>query len=315
MRSNDFSRAWQHRLGHRKIVASPAKVRCVQSASSRSASEGRREAGSSSSENGRSWERTCFRSRFSPAPHAVASSCAYHRGATDNRIADVGPTAQREEHKDICNIASQAPSMFRGIRISTEFAFLLSGVFIMVVAWALNLIGVVSGDQSSGHGTGDIYLWLFLMFQGLAFSTVGVIGAHYREFATNPNLGKPYAVGFLLIADGGLHLLALNQHLGILPAALFFEVVAPLQILGGVAFPYLHRRWDAGWLLFTLFLIGAFVVTRTVALWPIGVIEEVDLLGILSKAVEVAICVLLISAMRANAAERDAPAPSAMNGP
>lgn len=205
--------------------------------------------------------------------------------------------------------------MFRGIRISTEFAFLVSGVFIMIVAWALNLIGVVSGDQSSGHGAGDIYLWLFLMFQGLAFSTIGVIGANYREFAANPNLGKPYLVGFLLIADGGLHLLALNQHLEILPAALFFEVVAPLQILGGVAFPYLARRWDAAWLVFIGFLIGAFVVARTVAIWPIGLIEEVDLLGILSKAVEVATCVLLISIMRANAAERDVPSPSAVNRP
>ena len=205
--------------------------------------------------------------------------------------------------------------MFHRVHVSTEIAFLLSGVFIMIVAWALNLIGVVSGDQSSGHGAGDIYLWLFLMFQGLAFSTVGVIGAHYREFAANPNLGKPYVVGFLLIADGGLHLLALNQHLGILPAALFFEVVAPLQILAGIAFPYLQRRWDAAWLLFTGFLIGTFVVTRIIAIWPIGVIEEVDLLGILSKAVELAICVLLISAMRANAAERDVPALSAVNGP
>src|SRR5256885_12293360 len=315
MRSNDFSCAWQHRLGHRRIVASPAKVRCARLESSRSGSGGRREGGNSSWENGRSWGRTCFRSRFSPALHAVASSCACHLDATDNRIADGGPSAQREGHKDIGNIPSQVHSMVRRIRISTEFAFLLSGVFIMIVAWALNLIGVVSGDQSSGHGAGDIYLWLFLMFQGLAFSTVGVIGAHYREFAANPNLGKAYLIGFLLIADGALHLLALNPHLGTLPAALFFEVVAPLQILGGIAFPSLHRRWDAAWLLFTLFLIGAFVVTRTVAIWPIGVIEEVDLLGILSKAVEVATGVLLISAMLANAAERDAPAPSAVNGP
>src|SRR2546421_8186572 len=170
--------AWQHLLGRRRIVASLAKVRCVRSASSRSVSEGRREDGNSSWENGRSWERTRFRSRFSPAPHAVASSCAYHRGATDNRIPEVGPTAQREGHKDIGNIASQAHSMARGIRISTEFAFLLSGVFIMIVAWALNLIGVVSGDPSSGHGAGDIYLWLFLMLQGLAFSTGGVVAAH-----------------------------------------------------------------------------------------------------------------------------------------
>ena len=205
--------------------------------------------------------------------------------------------------------------MFRGVRISTEFAFLASGVFIMVVAWALNLFGVLAGDQGSSHGVGDIYLWLFLMFQGLAFSTVGVIGANYREFTANPTLAKRYLVAFLLIADGGLHLLALNQHLTILPAALFFEVVAPLQILGGIAFPFLKLRWDAAWLLFTGFLIGAFVVTRIVAIWPIGVIEEVDVLGVLSKAVEIATCMFLISVMRANAAKRDGPSPSSVNGP
>src|SRR5437773_10197957 len=98
--------------------------------------------------------------------------------------------------------------MFHRVHVSTEFAFLLSGVFIMVVAWALNLIGVVSGDQSSGHGTGDIYLWLFLLFQGLAFSTVGVIGVHYREFATDPYLGYHYAVGFQHFDFGVHHLLA-----------------------------------------------------------------------------------------------------------
>src|SRR5207253_9662504 len=104
--------------------------------------------------------------------------------------------------------------MCHRVHVSTEFASLLSGVFSMIVAWALNLIGVVSGDQSSGHGAGDVYLWLFLMFQGLPFSTVGVVGAHYREFAENPNPGKPYVIGFPLIADGGVQLSALNQPLG-----------------------------------------------------------------------------------------------------
>ena len=188
--------------------------------------------------------------------------------------------------------------MFRRARVSTEFAFLVSGVFIMIVAWALNLMGILAGDQSSGHGGGDIYLWLMLMFQGLAFSTVGVVGANYREFHLNPALGKRYLVGFLLIADGGLHLLALNQHLANLAAALFFEIVAPLQILGGIAFPYLERRFDVAWMLFTGFLIAAFVATRTLSIWPIGAVEELDPLGVLSKAVELLTLWGLISLVR-----------------
>ena len=206
--------------------------------------------------------------------------------------------------------------MGRGVHISTEFAFLLSGVFIMLVAWALNLLGTIAGDQSSGHGVSDVYLWLFLMFQGLGFSTVGVIGANYREFMTNPALGKRYAVGFLLIADGGLHLLALNQHLGSAPQAAFFAIVSPIQIVGGIAFIDLPRRLDPIWLLFTGFLIAAFVLTRTVAVWPIGVVEEVDPLGLISKAVEIAMIAMLVSLVRAdNAKKSDLRSASPANGP
>jgi len=206
--------------------------------------------------------------------------------------------------------------MGRGLHISTEFAFLLSGVFIMLVAWALNLLGTLAGDQGSGHGVSDVYLWLFLMFQGLGFSTVGVIGANYREFMSNPVVGKRYAVGFLLIADGGLHLLALNQHLGSAPQAAFFAIISPIQIVGGIAFIDLPRRLDPLWLLFTGFLITAFVVTRTVAIWPIGIVEDVDPLGVISKVVEVATAVVLISLVRANNAKKpETRSASPANGP
>jgi len=206
--------------------------------------------------------------------------------------------------------------MGRGLHISTEFAFLLSGVFIMLVAWALNLLGTLAGDQGSGHGVSDVYLWLFLMFQGLGFSTVGVIGANYREFMSNPVVGKRYAVGFLLIADGGLHLLALNQHLGSAPQAAFFAIISPIQIVGGIAFIDLPRRLDPLWLLFTGFLITAFVVTRTVTVWPIGIVEDVDPLGVISKVVEVATAVVLISLVRANNAKKpETRSASPANGP
>ena len=206
--------------------------------------------------------------------------------------------------------------MGRGLHISTEFAFLLSGVFIMLVAWALNLLGTLAGDQGSGHGVSDVYLWLFLMFQGLGFSTVGVIGANYREFMSNPVVGKRYAVGFLLIADGGLHLLALNQHLESAPQAAFFAIISPIQIVGGIAFIDLPRRLDPLWLLFTGFLITAFVVTRTVAIWPIGIVEDLDPLGVISKVVEVATAVVLISLVRANNAKKpETRSASPANGP
>lgn len=207
--------------------------------------------------------------------------------------------------------------MARRWTVSTELAFLLSGVFIMAVAWALNLIGTVSGESGSGHGTSDIYLWLLLMFQGLAFSTVGVIYANYREFMVNPRLARRYLVGFLLIADGGLHLFAFNQHLlASVPAATFFAIVSPVQILGGIVFPHMERRLDSAWLLFTILLIVAFVVTRTIPVWPIGVVEEIDPLGVISKFVEFLTVWLLISLMRAESRQKLSPQPtSSVNSP
>ena len=202
------------------------------------------------------------------------------------------------------------------IRLSTEFAFLLSGVFIMLVAWALNLIGSLSGETSSGHGVSDVYLWLILMFQGLAFSTMGVIGSNYRELMSNPVFRNRYLVAFLLIADGGLHLLALNQHLDNVPAAAFFAIVSPVQIVGGIIFQSLPRRLDRAWLLFTVFLIAAFVVTRTVPIWPIGSVEEVDPLGLLSKAVEVLTVAALVSLLRTrDLAKLNRPPPVPVHGP
>ncbi len=58
-----------------------------------------------------------------------------------------------ERHKDIRMKACGVVPMFRRVHVSTEFAFLVSGVFIMIVAWALNLIGVVSGDQRAPFGS------------------------------------------------------------------------------------------------------------------------------------------------------------------
>ena len=161
----------------------------------------------------------------------------------------------------------------------------------------------------------DVYLWVFFIFQGLAFATVGVIGANYREFLANPTFAKRYVVGFLFIADGGLHLLALNQHLDIPFAAAFFAVVAPIQILVGMVFPSLPRRLDPLWFLFNAFLIGAFILTRTVAVWPIGVVEDADPLGLISKAIEVGTIATLVSLIRAKNTTPIARSASTANGP
>ena len=71
-----------------------------------------------------------------------------------------------------------------------------------------------------------------------------------------------------------------------------------------LAFPYLERRFDLAWLLFTVFLLAAFVATRTISIWPIGAVEELDPLGIISKAVEVATLAMLVVLLRSRAVKR-----------
>ena len=108
----------------------------------------------------------------------------------------------------------------------------------------------------------------------------------------------------------------MNQHLASAPQAAFFAIVSPIQIVGGIAFIDLPRRLDPLWLLFAGFLIAAFIVTRTVTIWPIGVVEDVDPLGLISKVVEVAAAVVLISVVRANNAKKpDLRSASPANGP
>lgn len=186
--------------------------------------------------------------------------------------------------------------MIRRLHLSVESAFLVAGVLIMVATWALNLVGVLSGEPGSGHGGGDLYLWLFLMAQGLGFATVGVVYANYRELLANPVLARRYLVGFLFIADGGIHLLALNQHLpSSVPAAAFFAIVAAIQIPAGMAFAHLPPKLDPLWLLFTGFLIAAFIVARAVPVGPLWSEGQVEPLGVLSKLVEFLAVGILVS--------------------
>src|SRR5207247_10475963 len=87
------------------------------------------------------------------------------------------------------------------------------------------------------------------------------------------------------------------------PAA-FFGVFSGLQFAAAFLIPYAHRDLDWVWLGITAFLIAAYVVTRTVSVWPIGYIEDLDALGVISKVVEVLTALLLLSLMQSERVAR-----------
>jgi len=84
-------------------------------------------------------------------------------------------------------------------------------------------------------------------------------------------------------------------------------VSSVLQIAAAFVIPYTHRRLDPAWLAITGFLILAYVVTRTVAVWPIGYVEEVEPLGVLSKLVEVLTVLMLWSLVQDERVSRRKP--------
>lgn len=197
--------------------------------------------------------------------------------------------------------------MVRGFRITTELAFILGGVLIIVMTWGANLLATLeapAGSEVVHAASENLYLWLMLMFNGVAFATVGVVYENYERLLRDRVFTTRYIIGFLFIADGALHLLAFNDHLlESFATAAFFGIFAPLQIAAGIAMPSLSRRLDRGWLALTAFFVAAYAVTRTVAVWPVGAVEEIDPLGILSKLVELLTIAFLISLVRADKAD------------
>ena len=181
----------------------------------------------------------------------------------------------------------------------TELSFLLCGFLVIVVGWLADLLGIFElSTVTGGHGTGTLELRIFLTMFGVAFATIGVAYDNFPEILSDGEMAKRYLVSFLFLADGSLHLYALNDHLGEAFPAAFFGVFAGLQLAAAFLIPYTRSDLNLAWFGITAFLIAAYVVTRTVSVWPIGYIEDLDALGVLSKVVEVLTVLMLLSLMQ-----------------
>lgn len=187
----------------------------------------------------------------------------------------------------------------------TEFAFFFSGVLIILLGWVADLLGIFILPDATGHGSASsLPLRLFLTMFGVAFSAVGVAFEDFPRILQDAERAKRHVIAFLFLADGSFHLYALNDHLGEPFAASFFATFSGLQIAAAFAIPYVRRQLDPAWLALTAFLVLAYVATRTFAVWPIGAIEEVDALGLLSKVVEAFTVLALLSLVQTERAAR-----------
>ncbi|HWM53632.1 MAG TPA: hypothetical protein VNP71_10790 [Thermoplasmata archaeon] len=187
----------------------------------------------------------------------------------------------------------------------TELSFFVCGFLVIIVGWLADLLGVFElNTVTGGHSTGTLQLRIFLTMFGVAFATIGVAYDNFPEILSDGEMAKRYLVSFLFLADGSLHLYALNDHLGEAFPAAFFGVFSGLQLAAAFLIPYAHKDLDWAWLGMTAFLIAAYIVTRTVSVWPIGYVEDLDALGVISKVVEVLTVLVLLSLMQSERVAR-----------
>src|SRR3989475_9191544 len=164
----------------------------------------------------------------------------------------------------------------------TELAFLICGVLIILVGWVADFLGLFElASEPTGHGSSTTFpLRLFMTMFGVAFSTIGVGFENFPQILLGGDRAKRFIVALLFLGDGSLHLYAFNDHLGDLFSATFFAVFSAVQIAAAFVIPYTKYRLESLWLAITVFLVPAFLVTRTVAIWPIAFLPDVDALGI-----------------------------------
>jgi len=187
----------------------------------------------------------------------------------------------------------------------TEVAFFLCGVLIILVGWIADFLGIFElGPQPEGHGSTTFPLRLFMTMFGVAFSTIGIGYENFPQILEGGERAKRFIVALLFLADGSLHLYAFNDHLGDAFAATFFGGISAVQLAAAFVIPYSRRKLDPAWISITAFLILAYVITRTVAVWPIGTIGAVDTLGVVSKFVEVLTVLMLLSLVQSDRASR-----------
>ena len=195
----------------------------------------------------------------------------------------------------------------------TELAFLVCGVLIVLVGWVADFLGLFEiASQPTGHGSSTTFpLRLFMTMFGVAFSTIGVGFENFPQILLGGDRAKRFIVAVLFLADGSLHLYAFNDHLGDRFSATFFAFFSAVQLAAAFVIPYTKYRLESLWLAITVFLIVAYIATRTMAIWPIGFVEEVEPLGIVSKLVELVTVLVLVSLLQSDRASRRQPMPIA----
>ncbi len=182
-------------------------------------------------------------------------------------------------------------------RLTPGLAFLLAGFGLLGASAAIEAYLVLTGSFVGGILAGGDLTRLALVPWALGLVFFGYALDH-PEVLWDRTRGRRVLAAYLLFADGAVHLLAIGEHVDHLWAVAFFAVLAPLQL--GSAWTLI--RGGSGilraWLFGAVGLILLYLASRTTELPLVGAEYRVEPLGIVSKALELILVVVLIQELR-----------------
>lgn len=174
-------------------------------------------------------------------------------------------------------------------------SLVIGGLLIWLMAWSIDFfqhLGGQTGCDPSQH-CGDALVRVNFPLAGFPLIVMGGIILFGGDRLLKRGNTPLFAAGMLIALDGIAHAFAFDDHLFEPLWATLFALTAPVQIVLGIALPYLDRGLDRWWWLGTLALLVGYIVTRVVTVPELAFPEPVESLDIFSKFTEVMVLVIL----------------------
>lgn len=170
-------------------------------------------------------------------------------------------------------------------RYTPGFAFMLGGVAILFISGAIEAAAVLTHAlrAEASFGATDL-VRLSAVPWGLGLLFIGY-GLDHPEVLWAPKHRGRILATFLLFADGGIHILAIGEHVDSSVVALFV-ILVPLEFFGGFTIMRTPRPILWAWLLTAAGLIALYAVSRLVTLPLVSQPYVFGPLGLISKAIE-----------------------------
>ncbi len=175
-------------------------------------------------------------------------------------------------------------------RFTPGMGFMVLGFAILSVSAALEAEIVLSGDYGQAYVSGDLTR-LSMVPWALGFVFVGYALDH-PAVLWDKKKGRQVLATYLLFADGGIHLLAIGEHID-LSAVVFFIVLTPIELVGAWTMMNAKPGTLKAWLVGAVGLLALYIASRLTVIPFVSQQYRVEALGILAKSIEILLVAVL----------------------